>query len=64
MVSMARRSISQDFTKFEKSWTKPQWIVPSVVSAPTAQTVEVFEGAVVRLGPGGPERLGSLFRSG
>ena len=61
---MAWRSTSQERAKFEKSWMKPQWIVPSVAPAPARRGVKVFEGAGVRLGPGGLEGLGPLVRAG
>ena len=64
MVSMATRSISQDLAKFEKSWTKPQWIVPSVDSAPRRRLSRSSRVPWCRIGPGGLERLGSFVRAG
>ena len=34
MVSMARRSIAQTSSNFEKSWTKAVWMTPSDLDAP------------------------------
>ena len=64
MVSMARRSTSHEWAKFEKSWMNPQWIVPSVVPAPVRRLSRSFEAAVVRLGTGGHKRRGPLVRAG